>query len=75
MSSVHFHIDVVAGAARGEAWGREQFVRARLHINLHHHLPSNRADLNLNVDNTERFGADIDLNQAGINRFVELSEA
>ena len=37
-------------------------------------LSSNRAYLNLDVHNTERLGADVDLDQAGVDGLVELSE-
>jgi hypothetical protein len=39
------------------------------------HLSANRADLDLDVDDTKRFRADIDQNETGINRLVELSKA
>lgn len=38
-------------------------------------LSSNRAYLNLDVHNTERLGADVDLDQAGVDGLVELTEA
>ena len=38
-------------------------------------LTTDRADLDLHIDNTERLGADIDLNKTGVHGLVELPEA
>jgi len=38
-------------------------------------LSSDWANLNLDVDDAQRFSADIDLNQTGVDRLVELSKA
>ena len=38
-------------------------------------LATNGCDLNLYIYDLERLGADVYLNKAGVNRFVELSEA
>ena len=38
-------------------------------------LAANGADLNLDVDNTERLGADVDLHKSRVDRLVELAEA
>lgn len=37
-------------------------------------LPSNRADLDLDVDDTKRLRADVDLDETWVDRFVELAE-
>ena len=38
-------------------------------------LPANGADLDLDVDNAEGLGADVNLHETGIHRLVELAEA
>lgn len=40
----------------------------------HDHLTSDRADLDLDVDNAQRFRANVDLDEAGVHRLVELAE-
>jgi len=41
----------------------------------HHHLPSNRANLDLDIDNAERLGADVNLDQTWVDRLVELPKS
>ena len=38
-------------------------------------LPANGADLDLDVDDAEGLGANVDLHETGVDRLVELSEA
>lgn len=44
-------------------------------MNIHDGLTTNWADLNLDVDDPERFGANVYLHQTWVNRFVELSKS
>jgi len=44
-------------------------------MSIHDGLPPNGTDLNFDVDDTERLGANVDLNQPGVYGFVEVSEA
>jgi hypothetical protein len=38
-------------------------------------LSTDGTDLDLDIHNTKPFGADVNLNETGVYRFVELSEA
>ena len=38
-------------------------------------LPSNGTDLDLDVDNAEGLGADVNLNETGVDGLVELAES
>lgn len=42
---------------------------------IHDRLPSNGTNLDFDIHDFERFSADVNLNQTGIHRFVELTEA
>jgi hypothetical protein len=41
----------------------------------HDALPPNRADLDFDVDDLERLGADVDLHETGVDGLVKLPEA
>ena len=43
--------------------------------NIHNCLSANWADLNLDIDNSERLGADVYLHQPWVNWFVELAKS
>ena len=43
--------------------------------NVHNHLPSDGTYLDLDINDPQRFSADIDLDQARVDGFVELAEA
>ncbi len=70
--NIHLDINVVT-RARGTAESAQIERRGDRH--LHHRLPANGANLDLDVDNAERFSADIDLDEAWIDRLVELTES
>jgi len=42
---------------------------------IHDHLPSDGTDLNLDVDDTKRLGANVDLDEARVYGLVKLSES
>ena len=54
---------------------RKPFLSQGENGNTHNCLTTNWADLNLDVDNSERFGADVYLYQTWVYWFVELAKS
>jgi hypothetical protein len=68
----HFHVDIVSGTII------ERVSMSRidgLQDDAHDSLSANGADLDLDVDDTQGLCADVDLDQTGIDRLVELTES
>lgn len=63
-----------------ELKGEERSGKGNVHFDVdivasNDDLPANGDYLDFDVDNTERLGADVDLDQARVDRLVELAEA
>ncbi len=68
---------VVAGQGRGKGTQRIEREYSHFHVDViscDNLLSPNRTDLDLNIHDPQALRADIDLNQAGVDRLVEFPE-